>query len=152
MITNWAAYYSPHPIPYYLVQENKALEFEWTGNRRKSWENEQSSMAKVSSAHCQARDHQVQSWHLTSKYVSFIAFRLPQGKGLSVPDKSVRKNNFSPRGSRGGKGTTRKRQGSFYLPPGGSRGRVWPGQWEWKSCGRRWWRWFPYIYEGSNNA
>ena len=40
---------------------------------------------KYSPAHCQARDHQVQSWHLTSKYVSFIAFRLPQGKGLSVP-------------------------------------------------------------------
>ena len=35
---------------------------------------------KYSSAHCQARDHQVQSWHLTSKYVSFIAFRLPEEK------------------------------------------------------------------------
>ena len=23
---------------------------------------------------------------------------------------------------------------------------------KWKSFGRRWWRWFPYIYEGSNNA
>ena len=35
---------------------------------------------KYSPAHCQARDHQVQSWHLTSKYVSFIAFRLPEEK------------------------------------------------------------------------
>ena len=35
---------------------------------------------KCSPAHCQARDHQVQSWHLTSKYVSFIAFRLPEEK------------------------------------------------------------------------
>ena len=56
---------------------------------------------KFSSAHCQGRDHQVQIWCLTSKYVSFIAFRLPQGRGLSVPDKWERKKQFQPKRFKG---------------------------------------------------
>ena len=42
--------------------------------------NQAQMMKEWAVLHGQARNDQVQSWHLTSKYVPSIPFRLPQGK------------------------------------------------------------------------